>query len=196
VNPQRQRFDPWHIPSLLLWLIFFTLGIQPELTFVVLRTMGEVVTQNAITNSVYVISFGLAGYLAWFAFRGCRAAGESKDTASGKALQVGILALVAFLPISFLHMLEFQQAAQRFDRYASLGISVAKLWCWLYLLTVVIRFHLVDGPQVFSRMVSIFPSTHGQKHEDSVAKVELSVRKQEHARLGAEARVDDKNSAG
>lgn len=94
-------FNIWTLPTLALWLVFFIVGLLPESAYWAARVAGGVVTQNAIINSPSLVTLFLALYLAFFAHRRCLDAGVSRENALARAIQVGILALIAFLPTPF-----------------------------------------------------------------------------------------------
>ncbi|MBI2435987.1 MAG: hypothetical protein HYV26_24285 [Candidatus Hydrogenedentes bacterium] len=182
----RPQVDVWRIGATLLWMVFFILGLQPDKTFYALRMAGEVVTQRAFVNSQYAITYLLCAYIALTIYRACRAAGCSPVESHGKTLQLTLLALIAFYPFQFEQALDYQQIALPMDRYINLGFGILKCWAWLYLLSVVIRYEIIDGPAVFLRMFSIFPSArqaalHRRHVEQSASQAAAEIPPKNHA---------------
>jgi hypothetical protein len=148
---------------LALWLIFFAVGLFPETVYWTARLAGAVVTQNALINSPSLVTLFLAFYLAFFAYQCCLDAGLSRDSAVLRAIQVGILGLIAFLPYPFYLLLapgnleQLNDRLQRADEVVAVfGLPVAKLLAWLYLLITVVRHHLTGGGDIFARMYPRF----------------------------------------
>ncbi len=152
-------FNIWTLPTLALWLVFFIVGLLPESAYWAARVAGGVVTQNAIINSPSLVTLFLALYLAFFAHRRCLDAGVSRENALARAIQVGILALIAFLPYPFYLLLApgnlslLGTMLRNIDELAAVfGLPVAKLLAWGYLLLTVVRSQLPGGDAVFARM--------------------------------------------
>ncbi len=163
MNRSKSPIDAWTVPTIALWLVYFAAGLFPEGVFWAARQAGGVVTQNAIVNSPSLITVFLGLYLAYFAHQRCLDAGLSHENAMARAIQVGILALIAFLPYPFYLLLSPGNLSipgsglQRIDELAAVfGLPVAKLLAWLYLLITVARSHLAEGSEVFVKMYPRF----------------------------------------
>ena len=158
---------PWDFLTMTLWSVIFAIGLVPELAFHGLRGMAHVSTRNAFINSSGMITFALCVYIAMFAFRQCRAHGMSGIDAQGKAIHIALLALVAFIEIpgrspifgtQTLLGLMFQSSLQQ-DLSLKLvlwGVGLTKFGVWLYLYTLLIRFHVLGNRQVFCRVRTFF----------------------------------------
>ena len=174
MNQPKTAIDPWAVPTLIMWLLFFGIGLIPEATFWAARELGAVVTQNAIINSPSLVTIFLAMYLAFFAYHRCLDAGLSSENAMARAIQVGILGLIAFLPYPF-YLLLFPGnlnllgiGLHRLDELAAVfGLPVAKLLAWSYLLIVVVRSYLTSGTEAFVNMYPRFEQGDPEKDTDS-----------------------------
>lgn len=157
---------------------------MPELVFYHLRELAGVVTQEAFVNSSAVITLALAGYLALFVRRRCLEAEVDPADAVGKAFQVGILALIAFLEIprtsgayettTLLHeFINYQDIVTPEGQRAVLLVGSAKLLAWFYLFSLLFRYYIFEKPRVFARMASMFPSSYrAEDHEGDSAKAD------------------------
>jgi hypothetical protein len=157
---EEHRFDPWALPTLVLWLAFFLLGLEPAGFFKLLRNIAGVTTQDALVNSPLLITIGCSVFLAWFAYATCRDAGQAAAPAQARAVQVGVLALLAFHPLSLLEGLAMvlEPGLQTaFDRLLIPFFVAGKLLAWLVLLTLVMGYHL-GNRRVFAVLPSVFPS--------------------------------------
>lgn len=151
----------WRIPAFLAWVPLFFAGYFPEKTFHWLRDLGGVVTQHAITNSYYTVTLACAAYLAFFTFWRCRDAGDESPTAQGKALQLGIIALLAFLPMRMEYLRDYFAIPVAEHRRLLLFFAAAKTAAWLYLFLLILRYYAWSGDRVFQRLQILFPSvTH------------------------------------
>lgn len=159
VNAPRS-LDLWRFPLFLLWLVFFIAGLAPEPVFVLLREAGGVLTQRALVNSPHAITIALAAYLAIFVYRRCRDAGDLPGVAQDKALQLGVVALVAFMPVDLGAILAAHRAPELQYRLLLYGAGLFKLVAWWSLLPFFIRYYLFRNDHPFSDMHTIFPSTH------------------------------------
>lgn len=166
MNESARRWDPWAIPTLMLWTVFFAVGLDAQAVFRFLRDISYVVTQNAFVNNPDVITIGLALYFAFFTFHRCREAGLPDSEAHGKAVQTGIVAIVAFLwhPLSLLaHVQEIDTGSISWTLYLRGTVyvmAVLKMLGWFYLLGLVIRYYGLGNRRVFVDMYCVFPSTH------------------------------------
>lgn len=172
------RRDAWDLFTLGLWFPFFLVGLVPELAFYLIREWGAVPPYTALVNSSAVITLSFAAYVAFFALRRCRDAGLSRPMAQGKALEIGLLALVAFLEIPTKGMafqartligvlLDIQQLPDRYLQLVVFLVGTTKLVAWAYLFSLVIRYHAFGNRRVFAQIPSMFPSMHatGRGHE-------------------------------
>lgn len=150
------------MPIVLLWCLFFAMGLDPEQTYRFLREAGHVVTQRALVNSPHLITLALAGFLSAHVYLCCRDAKLSVPDAQARALQTGILALAAFLNFSMLNFLSATGLPTMDQRLLVWSVGMVKYVVWLYLLFTVIRFHLFGRVSAFTGMVSVFPSTYNE----------------------------------
>ncbi len=157
----------WDGLTLGLWSLFFLIGLAPEVMFHGFRMVSGVTTQGAFVNSSAAITVGFSIYLAFFVSRQCRVAGLSDADAQGKAIQVGILGMLAFLELPSRSLVFgtqtivvlMVQATEMNDVYLRNVIWVvgcSKIIAWLYLYSLVFRFHLMGRRHVFSRMPTFF----------------------------------------
>ncbi len=164
-TPHR-RWDPWSIPTLILWLAFFAVGFLPEEAFMLLRWAGRVVTQNAMVNSPYFITLGFSGYLAFFVYSRCREAGQGVLDAQGRAWQVFIVALLAFLNIPVQALRDVQNFGLAHQRHLIYFVYACKSIACLYLVSLMVRYYLLGRDRTFSSLVSVFPSSYLSQHPD------------------------------
>ncbi len=139
--------DFWRWPALLLWCLFFMLGLWPELTFNLLREAGYVFSQNAVINSFHFISWCLTGFLAHFVYHRCVEAGLPALEALGKAFQIGLLAFVAFIDLPIEQIVHIRDAI---DRALVLGTIGLKVLVWLYLYILIARYYWARNPEIIS----------------------------------------------
>jgi len=150
--------DLWDGLAALLWSLILLAGLFPEVIFVLLRQQGQVTTQQAFVNSPWFITYACAGFIGWFTFQRCREAGNREDFAFGKAVQVTVLALAAFLPLQIEQTPVYLHIPIPSLRYLVLAIITTKVVSWLYLVQLIVRYHLFSGLKVFSDMPLFFPS--------------------------------------
>lgn len=156
MTPERPRTDYWRWPALLLWLVFFALGLWPELSFDLLRAAGYVFTQNAVINSYNFITWCLTGFLAYFTYQRCIEAGLPPLEALGKALQLGVLAFVAFVDLPIEQIAEIRRPS---DRALVMGTIGLKLLVWLYLYILLVRYYIRRSPKVIAGALPYFALT-------------------------------------
>jgi hypothetical protein len=173
VTRSTTRWDPWALLTLiLLWLPFFAAGLLPEDTFYGLRVLGRVTTQQAMVNSPGMITAGLAAYLTYFAYHRCREAGLSGPPLRARTIQIGVLALVAFVPYPFGLLLapgsvglpSIAEAGQLAAFFAVFGLPLAKLVAWAYLLLMIALYHARGNRHVFATFLSNV-STEGSSED-------------------------------
>ncbi len=152
------RRDLWRYPTLLLWFVFFFVGLAPQPVFLLLRQVGAVLPQYALVNSPYLITLGLAAYVALFTLHRCEENGLSRFLAQDKALQLGIIALIAFLPVD----LEVLAMAHTYplmqNRFLLYLAGAGKLVAWWYLFSLMLRYYVFRLDDVFANVPSVFPS--------------------------------------
>ena len=139
--------DLWRWPALLLWCLFFVLGLWPELTFNLFREAGYVFSQNAVINSFHFISWCLTGFLAHFVYHRCVEAELPPLEALGKAFQLGVLGFVAFIDLPIEQIVHIRDAV---DRALVLGTIGFKLLVWLYLYVLIARYYWSRNPVIIS----------------------------------------------
>lgn len=143
------------------------MGLQPEATYEILREWGLVATQRAVVNNHGFIVIGFAAYLVFFTHRRCLEAAVRPMDAFGKALQIGVLALLAFLPLRLEHALNYQHIPVPAYRRLILFMAAAKCLAWVYLLSVLVRYYFLSGLAVYAHMVSIFPSSYVKREKQA-----------------------------
>ncbi|MBI2423709.1 MAG: hypothetical protein HYV27_12840 [Candidatus Hydrogenedentes bacterium] len=148
-----------------LWTVFFCAGLLPVETFYLLRDLGMVLTQSALVNSFHLVGLSLAAYMGFFVYFRCREEGLDAPEAQGKALQLGVVALVAFLPLPFQQIVDVSEMPTAYFRYLTIGIAVLKVWCWLYLYLLLLVYYVLNHAAVFTGIHSWFPSTHAAHQE-------------------------------
>lgn len=169
-----ERRNVWDLLILGLWSCFFAIGLVPELAFYALRELAAVPSYVALVNSSAVITIALTAYLAFFANRRCRESGLSKVASQGKALEIAVLGLVAFLEIpakgsafearTLLDIVfDFRSLPGRYLQTVVLFVGLSKLGVWLYLYSLVLRYHAYGNRDVFARIPSLFPSMREKK---------------------------------
>ena len=145
---------------MLLWVAFLIVGLVPESVFLWLRESGGVLPHRALVNSPYLVTLMLAAYVVLFALHRCLDAGLSPYLAQDRALQLGIVALVAFLPLDLVVLFTAHLHPRIQSRFLLYLAGVAKLSAWWYLFTLLLRYYVFRVDDVFGRIPSLFPSTH------------------------------------
>ena len=170
------RRNIWDLLTLGLWSCFFAVGLVPELAFYAIREFAAVPSYVALVNSSAVITIALAIYLAFYANRRCRESGLNDTASHGKAMEIAVLALVAFLEIpakgsafearTLLDIvLDFQSLPGRYLQTVVLFVGVSKLAAWLYLYSLVLRYHAFGHRHVFAHIPSVFPSMRVEQEQ-------------------------------
>lgn len=152
----------WNGLAVLLWIGIFFAGLFPEPIFFKLRQLGGVTMHQAFINSHWFITFSCTGFLAWFVTQRSREAGVDSHLALGKGIQVAVLSLVAFLPVPIEILPGYFFILARFYYFLIMAVITAKMLCWLYLLQVVLNYHLFAGAEVLKDMPLLFPSARKQ----------------------------------
>ncbi len=172
--------DAWDMFSLALWSIFFAIGLVPELAFHVLRDISQVVTQVALVNTSAVITVTFTLYLGFFAWRKCREAGLNQPESQVRALQVGLLALIAFLELpakgssfeahTLLEILaNVNEIPDQYLKMVVLFVGICKLGAWWYLFQVILRFHAFGNYKVFTSMPTLFSTNYPKPSNETEA---------------------------
>lgn len=167
MNEERGNF--WDLATLMLWAVFFAVGLVPELVYYILRDAGNVIIRTAFVNTSAVITVSFTAYLAIFVFRQCRASGLSDTDSRGRALQVTILGIAAFLEIpakgatfdvrTLLEiMVHFRELPDPMLRVTIVTIGASKIISWCYLFSLVLRYHAFANRDVFAKLSPLFAS--------------------------------------
>jgi len=148
----------------MLWLVFFVVGFIPKPVFHFLRDFAHVDARRALVNSPALITLALAAYFAFFVFVACRRAKVSQQEAEARAVQCGLLALLAFLEAPYSGTQEPGLTAlaislSQLDKASQIWIAATiaiKSLVWLYLVSLLLRHYLASKPQAFVRMPLLF----------------------------------------
>lgn len=170
----------WDLLTLCLWSIFFAIGLVPELAFYALRELGGVIAYKALVNSSAIITVGFTAYLALFAARQCRSAGLGPIASQGKALQIAVLGLLAFLEIpakgsafearTLLEIVyAYDQLPGRYLQNVVLFVGLSKTLAWLYLYSLIVRFHAFGHRRVFATIPSLLPSVRVAEKDENAS---------------------------
>ncbi|HJP37079.1 MAG TPA: hypothetical protein QF901_13960 [Gammaproteobacteria bacterium] len=175
-NTRTQRVGRWDVLTLGLWSILFVVGLVPDLVFYLLRDWAFVSPRTAMVNTPAVVTLAFSAYLAFFVLQRCRESGLTEVEAQGRAIQAGLLAIVAFLYLpssggasasgpsshearTILELLiGFQDINIGLLKWIVLFIGSSKLLTWCYLFTLVVRYHAIGNRAVFAAMPSFFYS--------------------------------------
>lgn len=149
----------WRVAALLLWMLFFGVALFPDYCYSQLRVEGNVATQHALTNSVHLIYISQVVYFFLFVVRAARSAGLNMALAQVLAVQLAIVSLIAFIPAAQPERIpEYFAIPDPKSRWLILSVCALKIASWLYLFSLVFRFHLDAGTDIFRQMVPVFPS--------------------------------------
>ncbi len=177
------RRDLWDLLTLAFWFAFFAIGLAPELFFSAIRAAAAVAPYTALVNSSAVITVGFSVYLALFAYRRCRAAELTPYLAQGKALEVALVALVAFLELPAMSttfhvrrtllalLLDLDTLHDVYLLGVIVFVSASKVLAWVYLFSLVVRYHAFGNRAVFTLVPSMFPSMNRPEHASPAASV-------------------------
>jgi hypothetical protein len=148
----------WDGLSAFMWTLVFIAGLLPEIFFLVLRNLGHVTIHQAFINTPWFITFTCAGFLGWFTYQRSHECDDREDVAFGKAVQVSVLALAAFLPLQVEQIPAFLHITIPHYRNLIMTVILIKMASWIYLVQLIMRYHLFSGLAVFKNMSLIFPS--------------------------------------
>ena len=160
----------WGVFVLLLWLGFFTLGLFPDFFYEFLRHEANVVTSRAMVNSVFLLYSALIVYLFGFLYRASRDAGLSSVMSQVLAVQLSMVALLAFLPVRLEFIPDYLRAPDATWRRLILTVCAFKVASWIYLVTLLFRYYLFSGAEVFRQMAPVFPSARQEAADTAEAK--------------------------
>ena len=164
VTDKQGGFDVWRIPTLLLWWIFLLVGALPEEIYWAAREAAGVVTQRALVNSPDVITLSFTLYLAIFTYRQCREQGLAAPIGQGRAIQIAIIALIAFLPFPVARFLSVGEISAYsfwdtvYLRGAVYAVWIGKLAGLIYLAGMFFRIYILGNSSLFREMFNVFPS--------------------------------------
>lgn len=158
MNESKHTPTLWDYLAALVWSLVLLAGFLPEAIFGMLREWGRVPIHLAFTNTPWFITFSCTGFLGWFTYQRCRDCEERDDIAFGKAVQMGILGMAAFLPIQIEQIPAYLHIPIPFYRYLIFTIIAVKTASWVYLVQLVMRYHLFSGLDVFRKTPLLFPS--------------------------------------
>lgn len=161
--------DFWRWPALLLWCVFFLLGLWPEQTFTLFRAAGYVFSQNAIINSYNFISWCLTGFFMHFVYHRCTESGLPPLEALGKSVQLGLLSFIAFIDLPVEQIAHIRYVTDRALVLATVGL---KLGVWLYLYGLLARYYWSRNPKVISGALPFLALTPGEPARQPTAPTE------------------------
>ncbi len=125
-----------------------------------------------MVNSPWVITFVLTGYYMHFVYCRCKEVPLSTLESMMKAIQIGLLAFVAFLPLRpdfnlYRNVLQYQ--------YVIYTLLSMKVFFWLFLLTIVV-FYYLNGNRIFKHLPDLFVDFYRKDRfpiEENTNKTEL-----------------------
>lgn len=172
----------WDMMTMTLWSTLFAVGLVPELVFHGMRALAGVSSYSAFINSSAIITFALTAYFAFFVARQCRANGLSSGIIQAKSVHVALLSMLAFMEIPGQSPVFGTQTLLGLMLMSSLQVDqtlkvmlwvvgCTKLAAWLYLYTLMLRFHVLGNREVFARMHTFFMYI---PHDDIAEDSELS----------------------
>jgi len=162
VSEVPRKHDLWRAPALLLWILFFLIGLAPEETFYWLREFAGVLPQRALINSHYLVTLGLAGYVGMFVYHRCLDVGLTSRDAQDRGLQLTVVGLVAFLSVDFRLLLEAHLNPIFQYRVFTYFVGASKLVAWWSLMALFVRYYGFGDDHAFAGIPSLFPSTRRQ----------------------------------
>ena len=158
-RPARGRRDPWAVPNLLLWAVFLAAGFHPEYVFDLLREVSWLVPTKAfiLVNAPIVITFSFAMYVSFFALLECQRYGVGEFDALFRSVQLGVLAVFAFLPVSTTLYLWAGASSIAFASLRLLAwvIGPTKVVAWVILVLLVLCYYGFGCRRVFVLMLRV-----------------------------------------
>ncbi len=182
------RVSRWDLLTLGLWSIFFLVGLVPDLAYYLLREWAFVSPRTAVVNTPAIVTFTFSAYFAFFVLRRCRESGLTEVGAQGRAIQAGLLGIVAFLYLpstggasatgsaphearTILELLvNYRDISVPLLKWYVLFIGWSKLLAWWYLFTLIVRYHVFGNRAVFAAMPSFFYSARNRQRAPLVEK--------------------------
>lgn len=153
-----RRNDPWALGAFALWMVILAAGYFPELTYVTLRKLAGVVTQDAWVNNPFIITVAFAAFVGVFTWRRALECNAAPETAEANGVQLAFLAFLAFAPVNPEDFLLAFEKADWTLIAVIWGTGLVKSGAWLYLVTVFFRYYLLHNYRVFAGLGSVFPS--------------------------------------
>jgi len=152
--------DWWCVPTFAVWLVYLFVGFMPEPFFLHIQELARVAQRNAMVNRPAFITVFFAGYMAFFVLRVCRREKVPEMDALGRAIQIGVAALVAFLPGVISVLPYAAQTDVTEQKVAIYVLAAGKGAAWLYLFWLLFRFYCFGDRRVFAETSSVFPSSY------------------------------------
>ena len=157
----------WDYFSMGMWSVLFAIGLVPEFVFHGLRAAAHISKYTAFVNSSAIITLALAGYIAFFVSRQSRAGGISIPDSQAKAIHAALLSILAFIeipgqsPVFGIQtllglMLQSELQVEPSMKVMLWVVGCTKLAAWIYLYTLMLRFHVLGNREVFSKMRTFF----------------------------------------
>lgn len=154
--------------NILLWYIFFALGASPEDTFNFLRVISGVTVWKAMINSPWVVTFMLTAYYMYFIYCRCKELPLSRLESILKAIQIGLMAFIAFLPLR--PDFDLYKNVPQYRNIVYILLSM-KVFFWLFLLTVIV-FYYLNGSSIFKRLPDLFVDFYSRNRYSADEKTE------------------------
>jgi hypothetical protein len=149
VTALRIQHDLWRIPTYVLWLVCLVAALFPERVYYGLRSAAWVTTQGALVNSHYVVPLGFAAFFAFFAYHVIRQVQPQSHTAASVAVQMGLIAFLACLPVELQSVADYTRIPVALYRRLAYLLVTVKIASWLYLFALITRYYWTRGAVVF-----------------------------------------------
>lgn len=164
----------WDLMTMCMWSVLFAVGLVPELVFHGLRSVSGVTTYIAFVNSSAIITFSLAGYVAFFVARQCRESGMGSGAMQTKAIHAALISVIAFMEIPGQSpifgtqtllglMIRSSLQPERSLRILLWVVGCTKLTAWVYLYALMLKFHVFGVRTAFNRIPSLFIQMHDKE---------------------------------
>ena len=144
----------FRILNIIGWYIFFAIGASPEDTFNFLRIISGVTVWKAMVNSPWIITIALSMYYAHFIYHRCIEAEIPEFESAMKAIQAGLMAFLAFLPLRPDFELYKNMPHQEYMKVVY-ALLILKVFFWIFLLTIVVFYNL-NGNKIFRKLPDLF----------------------------------------